>query len=285
MKEIKCDEKGFPKKLKSISYSPKRLFIKGNIDLLNSVGIAVIGTRHPSEYGKRMCKRFTKELVQYGITIVSGMAQGIDSIAHKTCLENGGNTIAVLPSGFNNIYPQSNKGLYNKIINAGGAVVTEYKLEERPDSNKFLERNRIVSGLSIGTLVIEAGYRSGTSVTARITLEQKRKLFSIPSSLDNNNGITSNLIIQKGAKLVTCVEDIIEEFENIKFEKNEDMNLEKYIEEEYKEVYCAISWRPQHINTLAKDLNDTISNVSYKLMMLELDGYIEKLPGNFYIRK
>ena len=285
MEKILYGMKQYPNKLMNIPNPPEQLYVKGNNELLNTIAIAVIGTRSPSEYGKRMCRRFTKELVQYGITIVSGMAKGIDSIAHKTCLINGGNTIAVLPTGFDNIYPKTNYTLYKNIINSNGTAITEYMPEEGPEPKKFLKRNRIVSGLCIGTLVIEAGYRSGTSVTARITMEQGRKIFSVPSSLDNKKGITSNLIIQKGAKLVTCIEDILEEFADINFEKNEDMDLEKNISDEYKAVYNAISWKPQHINILAKKLNCEISDINYKLMMLELDEYIEKLPGNFYIRK
>lgn len=285
MEEIYYNEKNYPKQLVDIPKPPKKLFVKGNINLLNSIGIAVIGTRHPSEYGRRMCKNFTRELVKYGITIVSGMAEGIDTIAHKTCLENGGNTIAVLPCGFNNIYPKTNLKLFKDIINLGGTVVTEYVPNEKPESEKFLKRNRIVSGLCIGTLVVEAGYRSGTSVTARLTKEQEKKLFCVPSSLDNMRGITCNLIIQEGAKLVTCVEDILEEFPEKKFQINENMDLEKCINEEFRDVYSILSGRPQHINELAKRLKYNISDISYKLMMLELDGYIEKLPGNFYVRK
>ena len=115
------------------------------MQLLNSTGIAVIGTRNPSDYGKRMCKTFTKELIKYGVTIVSGMAMGIDTIAHKTCLENGGKTIAVLPCGLNNIYPKPNAKLYKDIIACGGAAITEYSSNEKAESKKFLERNRLVS--------------------------------------------------------------------------------------------------------------------------------------------
>lgn len=285
MKEICIGEELYPKNLKTIPDSPEKLFVEGNVNLLESIGIAVIGTRHPSDYGKRMCKRFTKELVQYGVTIVSGMAQGIDTIAHKTCLENGGNTIAVLPCGLGVIYPKSNNNLYKDILNLRGAVITEYPPNEEPKSKRFLERNRIVSGLSVGTLVIEAGYRSGTSVTARISKEQGRKVFSIPSSLDNRRGITSNEIIQKGGKLVTCVEDILEEFKDIDFVKNEEMDNINYINEDCRELYSILNYKPQHINYLVKKLNSSISDVNYKLMMLELDDYITALPGNFYIRK
>ncbi len=275
----------FPRKLLEIKKCPEKLYIDGNKNLLNSIGIAIIGSRHHSGYGERMCKLFTKELVQYGVTIVSGMAEGIDTIAHKTCLEYGGNTIAVLPSGLNNVFPKSNKNLYKDIINLGGTIISEYDNEEKADSKKFIERNRIVAGISIGTLVIEAGYRSGTSVTARITNEQNKKVFCVPSSLENYKGITSNKIIQNGGKLVTCVEDILEEFETIKFIKKNTTEENKYIDKEYIDVFNILSHKPQHINEIAKKLEYSISDVSYKLMMLEIEEKIIQLPGKNFIRR
>ena len=180
MIKINYTNKEYPERLLKINKRPNEIYVKGNMSLLNSFGIAVIGTRCPTSYGKRMCNRFTKELVQYGITIISGLANGIDSIAHKTCLENGGNTIAVLPNGFNYIYPKENENLYKNILASNGAVVTEYSINEKAESKKFLERNRIVAGIAVGTLVIEAGYRSGTSVTARLALSQGKDVFCIP---------------------------------------------------------------------------------------------------------
>ena len=218
---IEIDKKNieYPQKLINIAKPPQKLYVEGNVELLNSIGIAVIGSRHHSEYGKRMCKAFTKELVQNGATIISGLAEGIDTIAHTTCLENGGNTVAVLPCGFKHIFPKQNYHLFKDIVNLGSVAISEYEPKIYAESNQFLERNRIVAGLSIGTLVIEAGYRSGTSVTARITQEQGKKVFCIPSSLDNNKGVMSNEIIKDGGKLVTCVDDILEEFKDIKFVK------------------------------------------------------------------
>lgn len=285
MIEVKKGSKLFPKKLESIPNSPEKLFIEGNLKLLDTVGIAVIGSRHHSDYGKRMCQFFVKELVQYGVTIVSGMAEGIDSIAHKTCLENGGNTIAVLPCGLNNIYPKNNVRLYKDILNLGGTIVTEYPENTEAEYNMFLERNRIVSGLCIGTLVIEAGYRSGTSVTARLTKEQNKVVFCVPSSLENSKGITSNKIIQDGGKLVTCVEDIIESFPKIIFEKKEITLSNSLIDKEYVDVYNVLSYKPQHINEIAKKCGSTINDVSYKLMMLELEEHAIGLRGKNYIRK
>lgn len=285
MIKIDYTDKEYPDRLLKIKRKPSQIYVNGNVDLLNSIGIAVIGTRNPTSYGKRMCKHFTKELVQYGITIISGLAYGIDSIAHKTCLENGGNTIAVLPNGFNYIYPIEHEGLYKDILASNGAAVTEYLINQKADSKKFLERNRIVAGLAIGTLVIEGGYRSGTSVTARITREQGKHVFSVPSSLDNEKGITCNEIIKAGGKLVTCVEDIIEEFEGYNFKKREIKESTSLIDDEFVDLYNVLSYNPQHINDIAKKLASDIKEVSYKLMMLELEGKILELPGKNFIRK
>ena len=145
MIKVEKQSEAFPRKLILIPNAPEQIYVEGNLQLLNSTGIAVIGTRNPSDYGKRMCKAFTKELVKYGITIISGMARGIDTIAHKTCLENGGKTIAVLPCGLENIFPKPNERLYKDIINYGGVAITEYSSKEKAEPKKFLERNRIVS--------------------------------------------------------------------------------------------------------------------------------------------
>lgn len=145
----------YPERLRYIKNPPTRLYVKGNVDVLNEIGIAVIGSRTNTQYGEKMCKTFVKNLVEYNINIISGLAVGIDSIAHKTCLKKGGKTIAVLPSGLDNIYPSTHKELVQTIIDNGGAVISEYEDNVQADSNKFLERNRIVAGLGIGTLVVE----------------------------------------------------------------------------------------------------------------------------------
>ena len=167
---IEYSEELYPERLRDIKNPPSRLYVLGNIEILNDHAIAVVGSRHNTQYGERMCKKFTKNLVEYGINIISGLAIGIDTIAHETCLKNSGKTIAVLPCGLKNIYPKSNISLANKILENDGLLITEYEDDVKADSNKFKERNRIVAGLGIGTLVVEAGERSGTNITARHTL-------------------------------------------------------------------------------------------------------------------
>ena len=180
MRKIELEAETYPKKLKQIIDAPKSLYVDGNIENLNTNCLAVIGSRNCTKYGEKWCKIFVRELVKYDLTIVSGMALGIDSIAHNAAISAGGRTIAVLPSGLENIYPQENKGLYKNILKTGGTVISEYLPKTKAEYNTFLERNRIVSGLSIAILVVEAAHRSGTSVTARLAKLQNRDIFAIP---------------------------------------------------------------------------------------------------------
>ena len=231
-----------------------------------------------------MTKKFTKELSLYGLTIVSGMAEGIDSFAHTTALEKQGKTIAVLPCGFNKIFPKSNIKLYQQILENDGLVISEYEENQEKTYKSLLERNRIVAGLSIGTLVVEGGYRSGTSVTARKTKELRKNVFCIPSSLENPKGITPNKLIQNGAFLVTTVEDIVEKYPELKLKKIEaQKQKEKKVGPEYKEVYDVLSIEKSiHINEISKKLQLPIGEINSKLMMLEIDGKVIALPGNNY---
>ena len=285
MTVIELENKLYPKILKNIKKAPKKLYINGNLDILNSNCIAIIGSRKNTKYGEKWCKKFAQEFMKYNLTIVSGMALGIDKIAHKTAIRNGGKTIAVLPSGLENIYPEENLELYNEIILNGGCVISEYEPKINASSKNFLERNRIVSGLSLGTVVIEAAYRSGTSVTAKIAKEQGRDVFCIPGSLDNPKSIGTNNLIKEFAKIVTSPKDVINNYNFLhKIEVNSNTLVKEQIPEEYKKIYSLITDIPININDIAKKSLLELREVSSKLTMLELDGKVVKLPGNMYIR-
>lgn len=287
MKIIEYFSKEYPERLREIDNPPTRLYVLGNEKILNETGIAVIGSRNNTQYGEEMCKKFTKSLVEYNINIISGMALGIDSIAHKTCIKNSGRTIAVLPSGLENIYPKENLSLLKEILNNGGTIISEYDKNVKADSKKFLERNRIVAGLAIGTLVVEAGYRSGTSVTARYAKKQGKPVFCIPSSLENIKGKTTNKLIQKGSYLVTEVDDIIKCYPNIKFSKRKLETKDIYIDipQDLLQVYKIIKDIPQDINEISRKVGLPISEVSYKTMLLQLENRILELPGQRFVRK
>ena len=281
-----CDEL-YPERLREIENPPSRLYAIGNIEILNQLGIAVVGSRTNTQYGEKMCKIFTKELVEYNLNIISGLAVGIDSIAHKTCLKNGGKTIAVLPCGLKNIYPKCNIPLAHEILENDGVLLSEYENDVEADSNKFRERNRIVAGLGIGTLVVEAGNRSGTSITARNTMLQGKPVFSIPSNLDNIKGKTTNDIIKNGGHLVTSVEDIINKYNNIKFKKRKVKHTNIYLDipQELLDVYKVIDYIPKDINEISIKTGLSINEVNYKIMMLQIENKIQELPGQIFIRK
>lgn len=276
----------YPERLRFIENPPSRLYAKGNVDILNEIGIAVIGSRTNTQYGEKMCKKFVKNLVEYDINIISGLALGIDSIAHKTCLKNLGKTIAVLPSGLENIYPSQHKELAQTIIDNGGVVISEYEDKTKADSKKFLERNRIVAGIGIGTLVVEGGARSGTSVTAKHTKENGNPVFCIPSSLENIKGKGTNELIQNGSILVTNVDDILNYYQGLKFAKKDikshDILLD--IPPDLRTVYKTINDIPQDVNEIAHKTGISIGEVNYKTMLLQLDDKIKELPGQRFIR-
>lgn len=279
----------YPERLRYIENPPSRLYALGNINVLNELGIAVVGSRTHTQYGERMCKRFTKNLVEYNINIISGLAYGIDSIAHETCLKNSGKTIAVLPSGLKNICRATNKNLIMPILKNNGVIISEYESSISADSAKFLERNRIVAGLSAGTLVIEAGYRSGTRVTARFTKENERPLFCVPSSLENIKGKTTNELIQQGAKLVTSVEDMFEDIYKdnsgiIFCKKKQEKNWLVNIPPDLIGVFKEIDNVPRDINYIARKTKLPISEVNYKIMLLQLEEKIIEKPGHKFVR-
>ena len=276
----------YPERLKFIKKPPSRLYARGNLEILNEIGIAVIGSRTNTQYGEKMCKMFVKKLVEYNINIISGLAIGIDSIAHKTCLKNGGKTIAVLPSGLDNIYPSQHVELVESIIKNGGLVISEYENKTKADYEKFLERNRIVAALGIGTLVVEGGIRSGTSVTAKYSKENGNPVFCIPSSLENIKGKTTNELIKNGAKLVTDVDDILKYYTNMTFLKRDIKSKDVFLDipSDLIEVYKVVNNKPQDINEIAIKTGLTIGEINYKMMLLQLDDKIKELPGKRFIR-
>lgn len=288
VQKIKYEDEKYPDTLRNIAYPPKQLYVVGDVTLLKEKCMSIIGSRVCTPKGAEIAEDFAKKLSKRKICIVSGMAKGIDTSAHIGALKAGGRTIAVLGGGFNHIFPKENKNLFLEIIKNGGAVVSEYAENVSTSSQGFIQRNRIVSGLSMGVLVVEAKTRSGTSITADFARRQGKKVFCIAHGIEEKEGIGTNRLIKNGAKLVTCVDDILKELK-INSEKNVDNKQEKTIEivnipKEYEEVYKSITKEPISIDEICKKTKLEISEVNYKLTMLELEGYIEKLPGNFFVK-
>lgn len=283
---INYKESTYPRELLKLKSPPLNLYVEGNFELLNKEIIAIVGSRNCSEYGWKQAKKFSTALSQNGICIISGLAIGIDSISHISAMNNVGRTIAVLGAGFNNIYPKENKELFNKILENNGCVISEYPPEEKVNTKNFPRRNEIISALAFGVLVIEAGYRSGSTITANLAFKQGKKVFSIPSNIDSKLGIGTNSLIQKGAKLVTNVKDILRE---INMNKCKDIEQEwkyesKNVPIKYKNVYEIIGNMPIDINTICRRAELPIQDVSEQLTMLELNEYIRALPGDMFVK-
>ena len=267
----KCND--FPTLLKELKDCPEELYCMGNIELLNKPSIAIVGTRNIDEYGISQTKRFSSILSQKGLTIVSGLARGVDSYAHFNSMKNEGKTIAVIASGFNHIYPPENIGLFNEILENDGLIISEWEPDKEVDMRMFPRRNRIISGLSVGTLVIEAKFRSGSGITARLANDQNREVFCVPGDIDNIRSVRTNLLIMNGANLVTSPYDILDtlEYDNL-FEKN---NKEIKLDEEYEEIIDKIGDTPINANRIARIIEKPISYVNERLTILELDGFIK----------
>ena len=214
IEEIKIESKLYPEQLRSIYNPPKKLYFLGkHKELLKQNGIAIVGSRKATEYGKKVAMKLSKELSKYGINIISGLALGIDTYAHLGTLQREciGRTIAVLGSGLDQIYPKQNIELAKQILKQGGCIISEYPLGTKLEKQNFPERNRIISGLSKGVIIVEAGEKSGALITADCALEQGREVFAVPGNIFSAISVGSNNLIKQGAKMVTDYMEVIEE--------------------------------------------------------------------------
>jgi DNA processing protein len=285
---IQHDDERFPQLLGQISNPPPLLYVNGNPDLLHLPTLAIVGSRNPTKGGERNAFEFARHLAAAGFTIASGLAQGIDTAAHRGALAAGGTTIAVLGHGIDRVYPASNKDLAHEIA-ASGALVSEFPLGTHPGREHFPQRNRLISGLSLGTLVIEAARRSGSLITARLAGEQGREVFALPGSIHNPLARGCHELIRQGAKLVETADDIVAELaplaSHILQNTMESTSKEKTaqtLDDEYVELRKMIGHDPVTVDELAANSGLTIDQVSSMLLILELHGEIESLSGGRY---
>lgn len=293
------DDPQYPELLTQIPDPPALLWVRGEISALNKPTIAVVGTRDPSDYGRSMAAKFTRELAEAGLCIVSGLAIGIDAIAHDTALQSGGITVGVLGSGIDRIYPGDHRPLAYRMIEAGGCLISEFHPGTKPDAGNFPIRNRVVSGLSLGTLVIETKGEGGSMITARLALDQNREVFALPHRTADVRGDGCNYLIQMGgAKLVRNTNDILVELGG-GFELRQEMSPQTSLEFEQR----APKWRSAGLGELAiticemlekgqlhtDDLCDRIEQpvhvVLNELLQLEFAGYVQTLPGKMAVLK
>jgi len=274
----------YPQYLKKIYDPPAFLFIRGKILDKDELAIGIVGSRASSLYGKNVTEQFTRELVESQFTIVSGLARGIDSIAHRQALKSKGRTIAVLGSGLDKIYPPENRKLVDQ-ISENGAVISEYPMNTNPDAGNFPRRNRIISGLSLGVLITEAGGKSGALITAFQALEQNREVFAVPGAITSGKSTGSNQLIKEGAKLVQGTQDILQELEG-QFEheivkpKKEKPKLSGM----EKRIYELLNEEPVHVDNLAQKAGKSVPEILSVLLTLELMGVVKQLSGKMFIQ-
>lgn len=274
----------YPRLLKEIIDPPRVLYYKGNLDLNSTLTIAVVGTRRCSDYGKQATIEIVSKLSLAGFSIVSGMAKGIDTIAHQTALDYNSKTIAVLGTGIDDgsIYPQENLGLSKKIIENNGVIISEYPPGTIGYKSNFPQRNRIISGISQAILVIEAKERSGALITARHAFQQKKMVFALPGSIYSPNSRGCNYIIKNGAKLVEGAEDILKEFGlNPKIISQKITNITP----EEKQILDTLKNQSLHINIIIESTKLTPAKTNSCLINLEMMGIIKNLGNNTFIIK
>src|SRR3989344_3929142 len=272
----------YPKLLKEIYAPPPLLYYLGVLDLNDQNPLAVVGTRKMTSYGQQVTQKIVSDLASAGLTIISGLALGVDACAHQTALAVGGKTAAVLGHGLDQIYPMSNRLLAKKILQNNGALISEFPLGMLPFKSNFPQRNRIIAGLSLGTLVVEAGLESGALITAQFALEQNREVFAVPGDINRFGSQGPNQLIKNGAKMVSAADDILE-FLNIKQIKN--FNLANKIlpqTEEEKIIQKALANEPRHIDKIAQLVRLDISIVSATLTMMEMKGLVKNLGNQIY---
>jgi len=277
-------DKAYPQQLKNIYYPPLILYILGSYLPTDAQSISIVGTRKCTDYGKSITNYFSSELSKQNITIVSGMARGIDSIAHRAAIKNGGRTIAIIGSGLDVIYPPENKGLFNDIIK-NGAVISEFPIGTKPDAQNFPKRNRIIAGLSLGTLVVETKENGGALQTAQFALDQNKEVFAVPGNLTSEQSKgTNNLIQRNGAKLVKEPEDILIELE-LKLKPTIGKNIPKLkldLSLFEEKIYVTLDTSPMQIDKISAESNLSISETLVNLLSLEFKGIVQQLPGKLF---
>ena len=274
--------KDYPDKLKVIADPPLVLYVKGDKTLLNKKSISIVGTRSPSEYGKIVCEKFTKELSSAGLVTISGLAFGIDTIVAETTLSVGGKTIAVLGGGLDSIYPASNTNLSKKVVE-NGLLVSEYRIGVKPQTYSFVNRNRIVSGLSLGTLIIEAGKKSGTMTTARHAIDQSRELFVVPGNIYSKTSEGTNNLIDEMPDTFTISPDRI--LSRLKIKKNVKPKSSVQVGFEDNSILNLLSCGEKSFDELCDTLNMKPADLTSELIRMEMFGLIKVGDDGYYYKK
>jgi DNA processing protein len=282
---ITLKDEDYPKRLKDIYDPPALLYIRGELKREDELAIAIVGSRKTSPYGRWITEKIGQDLAHHGVTVVSGMARGIDSVVHQGALQGGGRTIAVLGCGVDVIYPSENRSLFYQIIEHG-AVLSEFPMGTPPEGGHFPRRNRIISGLSIGVVIVQASSESGSLITAGYALEQGREVFAVPGNVGAEGSRGTNRLIKEGAKLVESSEDILEEI--LPQWRREEETVQKAeihvpdLPEDERLLYNLLGETPLHIDAIIRESQLDPGKVSSLLLNLELKGLISQWPGKCF---
>lgn len=282
IKLITLEDNDYPQLLKEISDPPFLLYVKGKLVNHDQPFFSVVGTRKMTSYGEEATKKLVSDLSQAGLVIVSGLAFGIDACAHKSTLEAKGKTVAVLGSGLDKVSPATNFYLAQKIVESGGAIISEFPLETNAAPFTFPRRNRIISGLSLGVLVVEAGEKSGALITAAYAANQGRTVFAVPGSIFSPLSKGVNFLIQQGVKPVTCAEDILEEFEIERSLRKQKAKQIKPASNEEKIILEVLAGEERHVDSITRETNLDSSTINATLAMMEVKGMVKSLGNGRY---
>jgi len=276
------DDAGYPAALAQIPAPPPLLYVRGQISAVDDWSVAVVGTRSPTTYGREATRRIVGELAAAGVSVVSGLAIGIDTIAHAVALEVGGRTIAILASGMDQVYPERNRALAEQ-IEANGALLSEFPLGTKPTPQLFPVRNRIISGLSLATLVVEAGVKSGALITVRYALEQGRDVFAVPGPIFSPKSEGPNQLIRDGAGLVTRGQDILEALNLSAAAIQQEVQIALPDDPTEAALLALLSYEGQHVDEIRRQSDLPIATVSSTLAVMELKGLVRQVGAMQYV--
>ena len=279
---LTLDDRTYPERLRQIYAPPPLLYVWGEVLPQDDLSVAVVGTRRATTYGRQAAERIVTGLSRSGVTVVSGMARGIDSFAHRAALDAGGRTLAVLGCGVDFVYPPENAKLARSIVEHG-ALISEYPMSSPPEQGNFPARNRLISGLARGTLIVEADVKSGALITANFAAEQNRDVLAVPGSILSRQSEGTNRLIQSGAKLTTCAEDILEELNLVAAERQIEMRELLPADETEAALLKHLSSDPQHVDDIARATGMPIATVTSTLTMMELKGLVRQMGGMNYV--
>ncbi|NNJ11979.1 DNA-protecting protein DprA [Chloroflexales bacterium ZM16-3] len=281
---LTVEDAAYPALLRAAPGAPPLIYVRGTLGPADDWAVAVVGTRSPTSYGREVAHRLSHDLAQSGVTVVSGLAIGVDSVAHAAALEAGGRTVAVLGSGVDLPYPERNRGLAERII-AHGALVSDYPLGTRPVATNFPPRNRLISGLSLGTLVVEAGERSGALITVEFALEQGREVFAVPGHIFSRQSAGTHQLLRNGAALVACADDILENLNLTAAAVQHEARAELPTDPAEIALIEILSYEPQHVDLIGRTAGMSSAQVMAAMAMLELKGLVRQSGPMEYVRR